>query len=156
MGAWVRLCMVAIMKMTQLLTIGLAGLLFAGAAGRAQTAPAAAPAYVNENGTDPAPLKLREVDGNVRGLGGDPMTGASVSLFTEQGHALVATAMSDKNGKFKFSKVDKGFYRVVAQVAGLCTANVPIVVEASLLAHRKLIITMQPKDIDTCSYGQAK
>jgi hypothetical protein len=156
MLVWVRLCKVAMMKMTQLLMIVLAGLSFAGSAGRAQNAPATAPAYANENGTDPAPLKLREVDGDVRGLGGDPMTGASVSLFTEQGHALVATTMSDKNGKFKFARVDKGLYRVVARVAGLCTANVPILVESSLLAHRKLIITMQPKDIDTCSYGQAK
>jgi hypothetical protein len=148
-------------KTTQVLTIGLAGLLFAGSAGRGQTAAAsgtgaAPPAYVDENSPDPAPLKLREVDGVVRGLGGDPMSRASVSLFTEQGHELVATAMSDKDGKFRFNKVDKGLYRVVVKAEGLCPANVPIVVEGSLLAARKLIITMQAKDIDTCSYGMAK
>ena len=84
------------------------------------------------------------------------MSRATVSLFTEQGHALVATAVSDKDGKFKFAKVDKGLYRVVARVEGLCTANIPILVESSLLAHRKVVITMRPKDIDTCSYGMAK
>jgi Carboxypeptidase regulatory-like domain len=144
------------MKMTHLLTIGLAGLLFAGYAGRAQTASETSPTYVNENQTDPAPLKLRELEGVVRGLGGDPMPRASVALFTELRHDLVASMMSDKNGKFKFNKVEKGLYRVVVQVQGLCPANVPVLLEGSLLAHHKLVITMRAKDIDTCSYGMAK
>jgi hypothetical protein len=144
------------MKTTQMLTIGLAGLLFAGYAGRAQTAPATPPTYVDENQPDPAPLKVRELEGVVRGLGGDPMSRASVALFTEQGHALVDSTMSDKDGKFKFDKVAKGLYRVVVRVAGLCPANVPIQLEGSFLAHHKLVITMLAKDIDTCSYGMAK
>jgi len=111
---------------------------------------------VNENPKDPAPLKVNGVEGRVRGLGGDAMPRATVSLFTEEGHALVATAMSDKDGKFRFNKVDKGFYRVVARVPGLCPANVPIKVESSLLAKRNIEITMVAKDIDTCSYGMAK
>jgi len=45
---------------------------------------------------------------------------------------------------------------VVVTIAGLCPANVPILVESSLLAHRRLVVTMQPKDIDTCSYGTTK
>jgi hypothetical protein len=142
------------MKMTFLLTIGLVGSLGAGPARAAQT-PATAAVYVNENQTDPAPLKLSGVDGRVRGLGGDPMSRVSISLFTEQGHALLGTVVSDKNGKFRFDKVEKGFYRVVARIEGLCPANIPIKVESSLL-HRKLEITMRPKDIDTCSYGMAK
>jgi hypothetical protein len=112
--------------------------------------------YVDENQTDPAPLKLREVEGSVRGLGGDGMPRASVSLFNEEGHTLIATVLSDKDGKFRFDKVEKGRYRVVVRSAGLCPANIPIVVESSLLAHRKIIVTMQAKDIDTCSYGMAK
>jgi Carboxypeptidase regulatory-like domain len=145
-------------KMTQVLTMGLAGWLFAASAGSGQTVAAGdpPPTYVNENQPDPAPLKLREVDGVVRGLGGDAMPRASVALFTEQGHDLVGTAMSDRDGKFKFAKVDKGLYRVVVRVQGLCTANVPILVESSLLAHRRLVVTMRAKDIDTCSYGTTK
>jgi hypothetical protein len=147
--------------MTRILTMGLAGLLIAGSAGRGQAAAAGGadagpPTYVDENSPDPAPLKLREVDGVVRGLGGDPVTRASVSLFTEQGHQLISTVMSDKDGKFRFDKLDKGPYRVVVKVAGLCPANVPILLEGGLLAARRLIITMQAKDIDTCSYGMAK
>jgi hypothetical protein len=45
---------------------------------------------------------------------------------------------------------------VVASVAGLCTANIPILVGSSLLPHHRLIITMQAKDLDRCSYGMAK
>ena len=91
----------------------------------------------------------------VRGLGGDAMPMAQVSLFAEDGHALVAAAVTDKDGKFRF-KVDKGLYRVVARVEGLCPANVPVKVESSVLAKHKLVITMVAKDIDTCSYGMAK
>jgi len=133
----------------------LAGPAHAAARG-AQAATANGAAYADENGTDPAPLKLRDLQGSVRGLGGEAMPKAPVSLFTEDGHALVATALTDRQGKFRFDKVEKGLYRVVARVEGLCPANVPVKIESSLLAHRKLIITMRPKDIDTCSYGMAK
>ncbi len=150
------------MKMKFLATSGLAIFLSAGAAGSGQTAQtatgtaAAAATYVDENQTDPAPLKLRDVDGVVRGLGGDAMSRLEVSLFTEQGHALIGSVVSDRDGKFRFGKVDKGLYRIIARTDGLCTANIPILVESSLLAHRKVVITMRPKDIDTCSYGMAK
>lgn len=144
------------MKMKRWMTLGLVSICVATHAGYAQTPDASAPTYVNENGTDPAPLNLRDVSGIVRGLGGDAMPRASVSLFSEEGHALLTTVMSDKGGKFKFEKVDHGLYRVVVKVAGLCPANVPIKVESSLLAHRRLVITMRPKDIDTCSYGMTK
>jgi hypothetical protein len=144
------------MKMTFLLAIGLAGALAAAPVRAAQAAPATAPAYVDENPADPAPLKLNGVEGSVRGLGGDSMSMAKVSLFTENGHALIATVTSDKDGKFRFDKVGKGLYRVVARVEGLCTANIPILVESSMLAKHRLVITMQPKDVDKCSYGMAK
>ena len=140
---------------TFLLMIGMAGFLWAAPA-RAAQAAATAPAYVNENPTDPAPLKLSGVDGQVRGLGGDAMQRASVSLFTEEGHTLIATIVTDRDGKFRFNKIGKGMYRVVARVEGLCTANIPIKVESSFMAHRRLEITMRAKDIDTCSYGMAK
>ena len=143
------------MKTKLLLMIGLVGII-AAAPARAAQAPVAAPVYVNENSTDSPPLKLNGVDGTVRGLGGDPMSRASVSLFTEVGHTLIGTVVSDRGGKFRFEKVEKGLYRVLVEVEGLCTANIPVKVESSLLAHRRLEVTMRPKDIDTCSYGMAK
>ena len=60
--------------------------------------------------------------------------GATVSLFTEEGHTLVASVKSDRDGKFKFDKVEQGLYRVVARVQGLCPANIPVKIESSLLA----------------------
>lgn len=139
--------------------MGFAGLTMAAhaAEARRQAAPVTQTAtYVDENSTDPAPLKLDGLSGQVQGLGGDPMPRATVSLFTEAGHSLVGSVMSDRKGNFKFDKVEHGLYRVVARVEGLCTANIPVKVEGSPLAHHKLIITMRPKDIDTCSYGTAK
>jgi hypothetical protein len=69
---------------------------------------------------------------------------------------LVASVNTDRNGKFKFDKVEHGFFRVVARVEGLCPANIPVKIEGSFLAKRQLVITMRSKDIDTCSYGMAK
>ncbi len=99
---------------------------------------------------------MREQQGTVRDPGGDPIPRAMVSLFTEDTHTLVGSETAGRDGKFKFEKVQKGAYRVVARVEGLCAANIPIIVEGGLLGHRKLEITMRPKDIDTCSYGMAK
>ena len=119
-------------------------------------APAPVPTYVDENPSTPAPVKLREMQGHVRDLGGMGIPRVAVSLFTEDGHALVATQVSGKNGEFRFKSVTKGLYRVVVRVEGLCPANVPVSVGGSLLANRKLEITMRSKDIDTCSYGVGK
>jgi hypothetical protein len=136
---------------------GVCGLLAAGMGVPGQVAPAGADAaaYVDENPAPPKLLKLDGLEGAVRGLGGDALPMAKVSLFAEDGHALVATTVTDREGKFRF-KVEKGLYRVVARVEGLCPANVPVKVESSVLAKHKLVITMVAKDIDTCSYGTAK
>jgi hypothetical protein len=138
--------------------LGACGLLALGPMARGQAAAPAtvdAAVYVDENPREPAVLKLDGLEGSVRGLGGDALPMAKVSLFTEDGHALLATVETDKDGKFRF-KADKGFYRVVARVEGLCPANVPVKVGSSVLAKHKLVITMVAKDIDTCSYGVAK
>ena len=144
------------MKTMQIVTLGLMILSVGARAGLGQSAAVPVPVYVDENQTDPPPLKLDGLAGQVRGLGGDPMPRAVVSLFTEETHTLVASVNSDKDGKFKFDKVEKGLYRVIARIDGLCTANIPVKIESSPLADRRLIITMRPKDIDTCSYGMAK
>ncbi|MDR3746305.1 MAG: carboxypeptidase regulatory-like domain-containing protein [Acidobacteriaceae bacterium] len=146
--------------------IGLIGVLSAATMGLGQgthapapasaTQPQAASAYVDENTNTPAPLKMRELAGRVRDLGGTGIPRASISLFAEDGHALIATVLSDRSGEFRFGKIDKGLYRVVVRVEGLCPANIPVNLESSLLAKHKLEITMQAKGLDTCSYGVAK
>jgi hypothetical protein len=141
------------MKMLRWMTLGLVVLSIGGRSVRAQEP--ASKTYVDENSKDPDPLKIDGVEGRVQGLGGDRMPRVTVLLFTD-GRTLVASAMTDKDGKFRFDKVDHGLYRVVAKSDGLCPANIPVDVESSLIKHKKLVITMQPKDIDTCSYGMAK
>src|SRR5271167_4411792 len=98
--------------MMRILTLGLVMLCVSAGAVAAQEP--VVPTYVNENPTDPAPLKLNGLTGTVRGLGGDGIPRATVSLFTEETHTLVASVTSDRQGKFHFDKVDHGFYRVVA------------------------------------------
>jgi hypothetical protein len=134
----------------------MAATLGAGAVAGAQGRDPVVPTYVNENPNEPTPIKLRDLEGKVIGLGGDAMPKATVSLFTEDTHTLVGSETTNKDGKFKFEKVAHGAYRIVARVAGLCPANIPIQLGSSLLAHRKLVITMRPKDIDTCSYATTK
>jgi hypothetical protein len=136
-------------------TLGLVALCAAARAMAAQPVAQPAPAYVDLNQPDPAPLKLDGLNGKVEGLGGDAMPRVAVSLFAEDDHHLLATTMSDREGKFHFDKVAHGLYRVVATVEGLCPANIPVRIESKLL-HAKLVITMRPKDLDTCSYGMAK
>jgi len=148
--------LVMTMKMMHWILLGLVGVCAGGRAGWAQKPSDAVPVYINENPKDPKPLTLDGLQGKVEGLGGDAMPGARVSLFTEEGHMLVASVNTDRNGKFKFDKVEHGFFRVVARVEGLCPANIPVKIEGSFLAKHKLVITMRPKDIDTCSYGMAK
>jgi hypothetical protein len=148
--------LVTTMRWMSWILLGLVGVCAGSRAGWAQKPSNNVPTYVNENPKDPSPLKLDGLQGRVEGLGGDAMPDARVSLFTEESHTLVASVNSDRNGKFHFDRVEHGFYRVVALVQGLCPANIPVKIEGSFLAKRKLVITMRPKDIDTCSYGMAK
>ncbi len=144
----------------RLFMIGLVAMFGVAVHGVSQTVPAdadlKASAYVNENPTDPAPLKLKELAGVVHGLGGDPIPMSKVSLFSEPRHEFITTVTSDRQGKFRFEKIEYGLYRVVARVAGLCPANIPVQFESAFIGHKKLVITMRPKDIDTCSYGMTK
>jgi len=87
-----------------------------------------AAAYVDENPKPPAVLKLDGLEGIRARAGWGRAADGEVALFSEDGHALVASAVTDKDGKFRF-KVDKGLYRVVARVR-VVPANVPVKVRA--------------------------
>jgi hypothetical protein len=150
------------MMKIRLLTLALAGLSLVAPLAQGQKAPAA-PAmdpstYVDENPNPPALIKLGAIVGRVRGLGGDAIPKATISLFTEEGkvHTFISSVVTDREGKFRFDKVEHGLYRIVAKVDGLCPANIPVKVESALIMHHKIEITMRPKDIDTCSYGMSK
>ena len=119
-------------------------------------APDANSAYVNKNPTEPKLIKVSAVDGVVRDPEKITFPNASILLFAEQGHALIEPVTSDGRGHFAFGKIPPGHYRVVAKVEGLCPANIPIEVETSVIAHRKIEFVMQPQGIDICSYAIAK
>ena len=125
-------------------------------AASAQPAPAPTSTYENHNVVDPHPLDVNTVAGSVHDPGKLTFSGALILLFTEQDHTLVATTRSDNNGRFEFAKIKPGLYRLIAKIDALCPANIPIKVSSSPLAHRKIQITMQPQDLDTCSYGTTK
>jgi hypothetical protein len=130
-------------------------LISAGCAASAQT-PDANSAYVNKNPAEPKPIKVSAVDGVVRDPEKITLPNASILLFAEQGKALIETVKSDGRGHFAFGKIPPGHYRLVAKVPGLCPANIPIEVETSVLAHRRIEFVMQPQGIDICSYAIAK
>jgi hypothetical protein len=138
-----------------ILALSLMSLFFATHAAPAQ-APGANSAYVNKNPTEPKPIKVSAVDGLVRDPEKITFPNASILLFAEPGHSLIETVKSDGKGHFAFGKISPGHYRLVAKVEGLCPANIPIEVETSVIAHRKIEFVMLPQGIDICSYAIAK
>jgi len=121
-----------------------------------QLAPQTTDAYEDHNQSPPRALEFSTIEGFVHDPGKIPYPNASVLLFTEQEHSLVASVKSDRNGRFDFGKIKPGLYRVVAKVGNLCPANIPVKVSSFALGHRRLQITMQPGGLDTCSYGTMK
>jgi len=147
------------MRAILLSALGLAWPLLAAQAAQAaspQGAPDTGNTYEDHNQVDPRPLDVSSVAGSIHDPGKLSFPGATILLFTEQGHTLIASTKSDRNGHFEFAKVKSGLYRLVAKIDALCPANIPIKVESSVFAHRKIQITMQPQGFDTCSYGMTK
>jgi hypothetical protein len=122
----------------------------------AQPAPQTNEAYEDHNQSPPRALDFSTIEGNIHDPGKIAYPNASVLLFTEQGHTLVASVKSDHNGRFEFGKIKPGLYRVVAKLGSLCAANIPVKVSSFVLGRHRLQITMQPGGLDTCSYGTAK
>lgn len=119
--------------------------------------------YENRNQSDPKPLVINEALGQavlesgkpVSNLG--PASGACLGIFTEKEHKLVATATTDRRGRFKFSDVLPGEYRLVVRYETFCVANVPIIITAKAsLKDKRLILHMRPTSFDECSYGEVK
>jgi hypothetical protein len=124
--------------------------------------------YQNKNQVDPEPLSLMIVSGRVISEVGDvgaarelgPVLGACLSLFTAQGHRLMATTVADREGRFQFKKVPIGKYRLVVRAEPLCLANVPVRVfrqrSKKPSRSKQVVLHMRPAGIDDCSYGDYK
>jgi hypothetical protein len=120
--------------------------------------------YGNRNQVDPKRSNVRRLSGRVISEVGDPAreigpVPACLGLFTEKDHRLVATAVADEKGRFKFKSVASGRYRLVVRDPqnAFCLANMPLrIVAWPRSTTKSLVIHMRPSGIDDCSYGDFK
>ena len=106
--------------------------------------------YEDQNQIEPRPLKVKEVAGTAKDEGGFAVLHLCVTLYTEKDHQLVAVTRSGPDGRFAFSGVRPGRYRLLAASPGFCTANAPLRVASR--GRTALVVTMKPGGIDTCSH----
>jgi hypothetical protein len=120
--------------------------------------------YGNRNQVDPKRSNVRRLSGRVIMEVGDPAkelgpVPACLGLFTEKDHRLVASAIADEEGHFKFKSVSSGRYRLVVRDPqnAFCLANMLLrVVQWPRGTTKSLVIHMRPAGIDDCSYGDFK
>jgi protocatechuate 3,4-dioxygenase beta subunit len=114
--------------------------------------------YENHNMIDYGPLVFRSIRGVVVDPANVAMPGASIGVFTERDHKLVANTRTNTNGSFDFQHISPGRYRLVVHFDGFCPANVPIriVTWPHGRSGRRLVIHGVVGAIDTCSYGAYK
>ncbi len=120
--------------------------------------------YGSRNQVDPKPSSVRGVAGRVIMEVGNPTKEldpipACLGLFTEEDHRLVASAVADGEGHFRFKSVPAGRYRLVVRDPqnSLCVANMPLrIVRWPRGKAKPLVIHMRPAGIDDCSYGDFK
>jgi hypothetical protein len=150
--------------MNRLVTIVISVLVFPLLTGAQQTKCKSPIEYGNRNQVDPKRSDVSSLSGRVISEVGDPAkevgpVPACLGLFTEKDHRLVASAVADEEGRFKFESVASGRYRLVVRDPQnlFCVANMPLRVVASLRGTAKsLVIHMRPAGIDDCSYSDFK
>ena len=130
-----------------------------------QTAACKSPIeYGNRNQVDPERSSVRGISGRVIAEVGRPAkeigsVPACLGLFTEKDHRLISSVIADDEGRFKFSSVPSGRYRLVVRDPqnAFCVANMPLrVVRWPRGKAKPLVIHMRPAGIDDCSYGDFK
>jgi hypothetical protein len=109
--------------------------------------------YEHQNQIDSPVLRVAIVRGTASDPQGVAIPNLCVGIFTETEHKLVAANATNDNGAFEVKHVPPGNYRLVAQYAGLCPANIRIRVQPRSRRKKRLIVYMKPASIDSCSYG---
>ena len=120
--------------------------------------------YGNRNQVDPKRSTVRRLSGRPISEVGDPAKEIGplpvcLGLFTEKDHRLVASAVADEEGRFKFGSIPSGRFRLVVRdpLNSFCLANMPLrVVKWPSGKTKPLFIHMRPAGIDDCSYGDFK
>ena len=111
--------------------------------------------YENRNMIDYGPLAFRSIRGIVVDPSGVVVQGATIGVFTDPDHKLVAKTTTDAKGSFALQHISLGRYRLVAHFEGFCPANVPIRIVTWPRGgiERRLVVHAVAGAIDTCSYG---
>jgi len=110
--------------------------------------------YENHNQIDYGPLVVQGVKGTITDAQQVVVPKACVDIFTEKEHKLVATTVSDADGKFSLQSLRPGRYRLVVNADPLCAANVPLQVVKSQKKKQVLRVHMKPRGLDSCSYAE--
>ena len=111
--------------------------------------------YEDHNQVDPRPIKLSSIHGFAQNSSNAVLAKLPIGLFTERGHRLVASVVTNDKGEYVFPQVPPGRYRMVARLPGFCTANVPVRISGGLLRWQESVeLHMIPPGIDQCSFAK--
>jgi hypothetical protein len=119
--------------------------------------------YVNKNQVDlDHPIVLKRMSGRVFYLPWKKrkeLTGTLVclGLFDEKSRRLVARAVADENGWFRFRKnLPNGKYRLVVKDVNqiLCPANIRVQVSGRATRKKRIAVYLVGRAIDYCSWGE--
>lgn len=110
--------------------------------------------YGHQNQIDPKTIELRQVRGTAVDPSGHGMWQLCAGIFTEEEHKLVRYGQSDSNGVFVVDTngLPDGKYRLVVQADGLCPANQQIRIKMHSRQKKSVVIHMEGRGIDSCSY----
>jgi hypothetical protein len=118
--------------------------------------------YINRNQIDLPRITVRGVEGRATDSNAVPIPDVCVALFTEKEHRFVAQTMTDENGYFRFTKIPKGDYRLVArmEIEYLCPVNVSIRLASfpsgGLFRRKRIYLHFVVPGTDSCSYADTK
>jgi hypothetical protein len=110
--------------------------------------------YGHQNQIDRSPIELRQIKGKVLDPSGTVLPQVCVGIFTEPEHKLVRYAQTDQTGLFALDTtgLPDGEYRFVGQSPGFCPANARIWSKSRSHQTKTLVVHMNVRGIDTCSY----
>jgi hypothetical protein len=110
--------------------------------------------YAHENQIDPNPIEQREITGKGIDPSGAEIRAFCIGIFTESEHRLAQYTQSDEHGNFSASTANlpDGDYRLVSQSTGFCPANARIRIKAHSRQKKTLLVHMDVRGIDSCSY----
>lgn len=102
-------------------------------------------------------LSVRQVSGYAIDPQFVRMPQVCLGIFSLTNKRLVASGLTDEEGRFELRDIPVGKYRLVARANGFCLAIVPLRVvrypRGGILRRRRLVLHMELPALDVCSYG---